>query len=322
MKQRKPVKRWKKILKIALIAVQAAALLLFICYVNHGLSLARERAALQPLGETVEVRDGQMSVYIEGKGSKTLVFLSGGGTCSPILDFKSLYSELSGKHRIAVVERFGYGFSSDTARERDIESSLSETREALRKAGLTAPYVLCPHSMSGLEALYWAQKYPWEVEAIVGLDMAVPEIYEEYPVDLSAMKWVQFGVRSGLARLFSGFSNSDAIRYGTLTEEEKEIYRALFYSRTASGPMLMEAEKVKGNAEKVRKGGTPQVPMLLFVSNGEGTGWDKEKWAEYPKRFAEEAKVEKLVELDCPHYVHDHRYQQIAEETEEFLKGR
>lgn len=45
---------------------------------------------------------------------------------------------------------------------------------ALDKAGIQDPYVLCPHSLSGLEALYWAQKYPDEVEAIVGLDMAVP----------------------------------------------------------------------------------------------------------------------------------------------------
>ena len=42
---------------------------------------------------------------------------------------------------------------------------------ALDKAGIQDPYVLCPHSLSGLEALYWAQKYPDEVEAIVGLDI-------------------------------------------------------------------------------------------------------------------------------------------------------
>lgn len=32
------------------------------------------------------------------------------GTCSPILDFKSLYSLLSDEYKIAVVEKFGYGF--------------------------------------------------------------------------------------------------------------------------------------------------------------------------------------------------------------------
>lgn len=43
-----------------------------------------------------------ISIYVEGSGSKTLVFLSGSGTCSPILDFKSLYSLLSGSDEIGI----------------------------------------------------------------------------------------------------------------------------------------------------------------------------------------------------------------------------
>lgn len=53
-----------------------------------------------------------------------------------------------------VVEKFGYGFSDIVDKSRDIDSILEDTRAALAGVGLTAPYVLCPHSMSGLEALY------------------------------------------------------------------------------------------------------------------------------------------------------------------------
>ena len=42
-----------------------------------------------------DINENNISIYVEGSGSKTLVFLSGSGTCSPILDFKSLYSLLS-----------------------------------------------------------------------------------------------------------------------------------------------------------------------------------------------------------------------------------
>ena len=31
--------------------------------------------------------------------------------------------------------------------------------------------------MSGLEAIRWKQKYPDEIKAIIGLDMAVPAVY-------------------------------------------------------------------------------------------------------------------------------------------------
>ncbi len=92
----------------------------------------------------VEVDGHQMSVYTEGTGETTLVFMSGGGTCSPILDFKSLYSLLSDEYQIAVVEKFGYGFSDIVDRNRDIDVILEDTRAALTAAGLTAPYVLCP----------------------------------------------------------------------------------------------------------------------------------------------------------------------------------
>ena len=143
--------------------------LLLITAVNHQIQLKKETELLSPLGQMVEVDGHNMSVYIEGTGDKTIVFMSGGGTCSPILDFKSLYSLLSDQYQIAVVEKFGYGFSDIVDKSRDIDSILEDTRAALKKAGLAAPYVLCPHSMSGLEALYWAQKYPDEVSAIMGL---------------------------------------------------------------------------------------------------------------------------------------------------------
>ena len=101
--------------------------------------------------------------------------MSGGGTCSPILDFKSLYSLLSDQYKIVVVEKAVYGFSEDSNVSRKIDTILYETREALSLAGISGPYVLCPHSMSGIEGIYWASKYPDEVTAIIGLDMAVPQ---------------------------------------------------------------------------------------------------------------------------------------------------
>lgn len=74
--------------------------------------------------------------------------------------FKSLYSLLCSNYTIAVVEKVGYGFSKDAEIGRDIDTVLFEIRQALSLEGLSAPYVLCPHSMSGIEVLYWAQRYP------------------------------------------------------------------------------------------------------------------------------------------------------------------
>ena len=123
------------------------------------------------------------------------------------------------------MEKFGYGFSDIVDKSRDIDSILEDTRAALKKAGLAAPYVLCPHSMSGLEALYWAQKYPDEVSAIIGLDMAVPEYYEYMQINIPFLRSTSWAARLGVTRFIPGVWNSDAMKYGTLTDEEKDIVR-------------------------------------------------------------------------------------------------
>ena len=311
----------KMILKITIIVLLALCVLLLIVFINHRIKTESEKTLLEPLGQIVEVNGHNMCVYTEGTGEKTIIFMSGGGTCSPILDFKSLYSLLSDEYRVVVVEKFGYGFSDVVDKERDISSVLEDTREALKATGINAPYVLCPHSMSGIEALYWAQQYPEEVSAIIGLDMAVPEAYEDYRINMPMLRLSQFAANIGITRLLPGISESDAIKNGTLTDKEKEIYRAVFYSRTATTTMMNEVSSIKVNAKIVGDAGVPQIPMLLFVSNGNGTGWDKEMWRSYQNSFAEKVDDSVVKELDCPHYVHDYEYEQIDKDIRDFINN-
>lgn len=309
-----------KTIKVVLIIIAIIVLFVIVSFVRHKICISNEKDLLTPLGELVEVNGNNMSVYTEGNGDKTLVFMSGGGTCSPILDFKSLYSLLSNEYKIAVVEKFGYGFSDVVDEARDIDTMLSETRMALKKADVKGPYVLCPHSMSGLEALYWAQKYPEEVEAIVGLDMAVPDYYDEMNISLPMLKLGQYGVALGITRWIPGLAESDAIKYGTLSDKEKGIYRALFYQRTATVTMINEAKVVKDNANVVKKNGIPQVPMLLFISDGSGgTGFTKEKWRSIPEEYISGSDNASYIELDCPHYVHDYEFEEISKEIRNFI---
>lgn len=316
------MKTGKKVMKVILVIIAIVFVLLAAVFINHKIRLHYEQTLRIPLGQTVEVDGNNMSVYIEGDGETTLVFLSGGGTCSPILDFKSLYSLLSDDYKIAVVEKFGYGFSDIVDKSRDIDSILEDTRSALTAAGLSAPYVLCPHSMSGLETLYWAQKYPDEVSAIIGLDMAVPQYYDTMDVNIPFMKLTSWAANIGITRLIPGVTESEAIQHGTLSDEEKEIYRAVFYSRTATKTMLNEMESVKENAKKVESMGVPQLPMLLFISDGSGgTGFDKETWREIPIEYISKVKDAKYIELDCPHYLHDYEYENIAAGISEFFSN-
>ena len=313
-------KRIKSMLRVFLWVAAIIVILIWICFGYHRYKLRKEEKLREPLGQLIDINENNISIYVEGSGSKTLVFLSGGGTCSPILDFKSLYSLLSDEYRIIVVEKFGYGYSDIVDEDRNIQTILSETRLALNKAGIEGPYVLCPHSMSGIEALYWAQKYPDEIEAIIGLDMAVPEYYENMKINLALMKLGQYAADLGITRLIPTLAESDAIKHGTLTNDEKNRYRAIFYNRTATVTMINEAKSVKDNARIVAQNGVPQVPMLLFISDGTGgTGFDKETWRRIQEKYISEVEYGKYIELDCPHYVHDYEYGRISEEIKSFL---
>ena len=305
-----------------IIIITLFIILLSAIYINHLIRLKNESELRLPLGQIVEVDGYNMSVYIEGNGDTTLVFMSGAGTCSPILDFKSLYSLLSDEYKITVVEKFGYGFSDIVDKNRDIDSMLEDTRTGLTAAGLNAPYVLCPHSMSGLEALYWAQKYPDEVTAIIGLDMAVPQYYDSMKINVPLMQAAGLAAGMGITRLIPGLAESEAICHGTLSENEKEIYKAVFYSRTATVTMINETESVKENAEKVNSMEVPQLPMLLFISNGSGgTGFDEETWRRIAIEYISQVNDGKYIELDCPHYIHDYEYKIISESIIEFLSN-
>ena len=314
-------KRIKSMLRVFLWIAAIIIILICICFGYHRYRLRKEEKLREPLGQLIDINENNISIYVEGSGSKTLVFLSGGGTCSPILDFKSLYSLLSDEYRIVVVEKFGYGYSDIVDEDRNIQTILSETRLALNKAGIDGPYVLCPHSMSGIEALYWAQEYPNEIESIIGLDMAVPEYYENMKINLPLMKLGQYAADLGITRLIPTLAESDAIKHGTLTNDEKNRYRAIFYNRTATVTMINEAKSVKDNARIVAQNGVPQVPMLLFISDGTGgTGFDKETWRRIQEKYISEVESGKYIELDCPHYVHDYEYGRISEEIKRFLR--
>lgn len=309
-------------MKIVLIIMIVIVAFLILVYVNHRVQSKKEEKTLTPMGQLVTVDGHDMCVYSGGTGDVTLVFLSGGGTCAPILDFQSLDSLLLDNYKVAVVERFGYGFSDVTDKSRRLDSVLEDTRQALKEAGCEAPYVLCPHSMSGLEALYWVQTYPDEVQAIIGLDMAVPEYYADMKVNMPMLKLTGVAARIGLTRLIPGVWEGDAVKRGTLSDKEKETYQALFYRKTATETMLNEYQAVGENARMVAERPIPQIPMLLFVSNGTGTGFDTDTWRKIPEKYLADAEDGQIITLDCPHYVQDYEYEKIAGNIEEFLQAK
>ena len=73
------MRKKKKTLKIFCIIIVVLITLLLIVSINHQIRLKKETELRSPLGQIVEVDGHNMSVYIEGTGDMTIVFMSGGG---------------------------------------------------------------------------------------------------------------------------------------------------------------------------------------------------------------------------------------------------
>lgn len=284
--------------------------------INHRLRIPSEEAAYPPPGQLVPVNEHRLHVYAEGTGDLALVFLSGSGTTAPVLDFKVLYRRLSDDYRTVVVERAGYGWSEEAGTSRDIDTVLDETRQALASAGESPPYVLLPHSMSGLEAIHWANRYPDEVAAIIGLDPAVPPTYEIMPPPRLQLALLSFIGRTGLLRLVPSIRRElPATAY--LTEAEMSAYYSIMVRRTFTADMRAEVEATQANAQQVAAEGMPDVPLYVFISNDDAVPIDN--WGEVLVAYVEAAGGQ-YTQLDVGHYVHTEAPDRIAEEIRGFLQ--
>lgn len=269
---------------------------------------------------TVSVDGHNMSVYEEGSGTRTLVFLAGSGISSPVLEYKALYRKLADTYRIVVIERFGYGYSETIDSERSFGTIVRQDREALSKAGIEGPFVLCPHSMAGVEALKWAVDHPSEVEAIIGLDMAVPEAYDTIDKRIrsarSAVKLISFLKRTGIIKLMS---NSMLSVPKTLTKDEIKEYRSLFYTKFGNVCVMNETAAVAAVRDELKAKPKPGIPMLLFLSDGTYTGDDEKTWRSYPKNYAQGMSNISLVEVPAGHNLHNTEADSISNKIRSFL---
>ena len=308
----------KKLKKCCLGFISFILLFLVATFIFHRISLEKEQHSLTPMGQLVLVNGHQMNVYVEGDGPETIVVLSGAGIASPILDFKNVSDSLSKRYKVVIVEQAGYGYSDDSNHSRDVMEVLSETRQAFSQANITGPFIILSHSMASLESLAWQEKYPDEVNALIGLDWALPSSYENLKDNQALFTVVYWSSKIGLLRYFP---ESFYIKNPTLTESERQQYKLLAYKQLMSQAMLHESRMVKENAKKVPSSINPKIPPLLLVSNGQDTSFSQSEWQRYAEKFASEQPNVKVIYMDAPHDLYHYQSHEVVSRIEEFLKN-
>ena len=265
-------------------------------------------------GELVTINGHKIHIYIQGnKHAPAIVFMSGHCTVAPVYDFKVLYEKLLHDFRVIVIEKYGYGYSDICESPCDIDTLVSIQRQALAIVQETGPYILAPHSMSGLEAIRWKQKFPDEVCAIVGIDMATPlsfSVWSEEDIK-KTVRLMQVLRRLKLASVLASVSTL------SLTADEIKQHKLLMKRNAFNICCINEAVEVLNNARVVGEDGDIQCPALLFSSNGE----DQEKdWIPNQQKFAASMGA-KLISYDCGHYIHHFKSDEMCKEIIEFINS-
>ena len=312
-------KTLKIIGKILLILLTVIVLFLLCVFVFNKIKLAGDRKLIagQQISQTVEVDGQKMSIYVSGDGEHTLVFLAGSGATAPVLDFLPFAKRFEGSFKTVIAEKFGYGFSDEYDGSRDIETRVRQYRSALKSAGVEGPCILCPHSYSGLEAIYWAQNYPEEVEAIIGLDMALPRAYDYFDEKLvSSIKSSNTFKRTlnalGIVRvLVNGFLPKDE------SAEVRSLIKSVICRSYCNKTVSVESEYIFSDIKVLDSKPVPNVPTLLIVSDGTIS----EGWIDIQKDYASKLTVSTTVFLNCGHSVYNLEPDKCEEAIREFIES-
>ncbi|MCG3088519.1 alpha/beta fold hydrolase [Sporosarcina cyprini] len=268
-------KKGKKILRVFAWILGIIVCLNVIGFAVNKIFFANELEAISPYGKMVEVNNQNMHVYSMGQGEKTIVLLPGFGLPLPSADFGPLMRELSKDYTVVTVEYFGMGFSDETDTPRTNENYMEEIRTALSQADIKPPYVLMPHSASGVYSEYYASQYPEEVSAIIMLDttptVSMGSNLQTFMLAPRNVKII-YGFstllqETGVNRIINGLLPSEQTVENDYTEKEISDNR-LFSYHVVNDTIINQISSLNDNINEVNSIVFPaEVPVLKLISS-------------------------------------------------------
>lgn len=258
-------------------------------------SEGRDRTAtdsMPSLGRYYDVDGRRLFVIRSGSGNPPVVFLAGAGTVG--LDYLNVQEKAAELSTSLLYDRGGSGWSDAVALPRTSTQVTDELRELLRAASVPPPYVLVGHSLGGLYARNYAQRFPGEVAALLLLDPAHEDWDAYMPEELTKMRegWSKKQLGRLMNILLAGAFRSALgrallIRLPVIRHYRK-LYRTLFAQEMANWPEairevlierhasldwlwvgVQESKNVDELYDEARHAGPmPDVPLIILCSMG------------------------------------------------------
>ena len=248
----------------------------------------------------VDINGEKFCVYVypgykHKKKKKTIVILPGYSYFNhkdlskkyiPNKNFEKIIDNLR-EYRTIVIEYFGYNESDDTKRRRSVEEICYEIHTALHLLRIKK-YILMPHSISGLYAMHYINKYPKEVDGLIGIDITLPYYFLE------------------------GCDSNDKFLEHKFNDKGRKMPEAYvnMYTYFWETAKLLENFKFPG-----------ALPVILFTSTQLLKRIDKEieekilktRVEDYLNSMITNNNIQKIHVLEGTHYLHDSQYKNMSE---------
>ena len=132
---------------------------------------AWEAPYLRPQSLVTIASGRRLNLVCLGDGSPTVVLDAGFGNDS--LVWRKVQPLLARHTRVCAFDRAGERFSDPGPIPRDVLASVTDLHELILAADIARPFVLVGHSLGGMDALLYADRYPRELAGLVLLDPGV-----------------------------------------------------------------------------------------------------------------------------------------------------
>jgi pimeloyl-ACP methyl ester carboxylesterase len=233
------------------------------------IEMAKRREALRRAVSSARFHDvggRQLMLCASGTGGPVVVVLPGAGLTG--LGYLNLHEQVSRFTTSVLYDRAGTGWSDHVQLPRSATEVAEELRLLLRVAGVPAPYVFVGHSLGGIYARRFAQRFPADVAGVVFLDpghedyttkLPKPSLGEQLRMSLSLLR-----VLLQFKRLYRGYFER------MFADWPAPVRDLLFeYHRTSWRVGLKEAKNFESICDEVRRGGDmPDVPLIVLTAMG------------------------------------------------------
>jgi pimeloyl-ACP methyl ester carboxylesterase len=224
-----------------------------------------------PVGRYYDVEGVRLLLHKSGSGGPAVVFLAGGGAVG--LDYLNVQQRAAELTTSVTYDRAGTGWSDAVDLPRTSVDVTDELRALLNVAEVPAPYLMVGHSLGGLYARHYAQRFSGEVAGLVLLDPAHEDYSAYMPKDL-VDQWNAWDPGEALpdelpAELIQFYRH---LFEQEMTDWPEEISKVLVERHVSLAWLragLQEATNVEQLYDEVRHaGGMPDVPVIILTSMG------------------------------------------------------